>query len=56
MHDGSNHAICLKEVPTGGRIEMKLHLGVKTGKTPKCQISSQLNILEYLLNGKKVES
>ena len=34
-HDGSNDAVCCKEVPFGGRIDMKLHLGVKIPENPK---------------------
>ena len=33
-HDSSNDAVCCKEVPFGGRVDMKLHLGVKPSKTP----------------------
>ena len=50
-HDSSNDAVCCKEVPFGGRVDTKLHLGVKTPKKPQilepgCQISSQINTLE----------
>ena len=50
-HDGSNVAVCCKEVPFEGRVDTKLHLGVKTPQKPQilepgCQISSQINTLE----------
>ena len=50
-HDGSNDAVCCKEVPFGGRVDTKLHSGVKTPRKPQilepeCQISSQINTLE----------
>ena len=50
-HDGSNDAVCCKEVPFGGRVDTKLHLGVKTPWKPQIlepeyQISSQINTLE----------
>ena len=50
-HDGSNDAVCCKEVPFGVRVDTKLHLGVKTPRKPQilergCQISSQINTLE----------
>ena len=34
-HDSSNDAVCCKEVPFGGRVDTKLHLGVKTPQKPK---------------------
>ena len=34
-HNGSNDAVCCKEVPFGGRVDTKLHLGVKTPENPK---------------------
>ena len=34
-HDSSNDAVCCKEVPFGGRVDTKLHLGVKTPENPK---------------------
>ena len=51
IHDGSNDAVCCKEVPFGGRVDTKLHLGVKTPQKPqilelRCQISSQINTAE----------
>ena len=50
MNDGSNDAVCCKEVPFGGRADTKLHLGSKPPKPqilePECQISSQINTLE----------
>ena len=50
-HDSSNDAVRCKEVPFGGRVDTKLHVGVKTPEHPKilepeCQISNQNNILE----------
>jgi hypothetical protein len=50
-HDGSNDAVCCKEVPFGSRIDSKLHLGVKISRKPKilepgCQISSKINTHE----------
>ena len=50
-HDSSNDAVCCKEVPFGGRVDTKLHLGVKTPQKPQilepgCQISSQINTAE----------
>ena len=50
-HNGSNDAVCCKEVPFGGRIVTKLYLGVKTPRKPQilepgCQIPSQINTLE----------
>ena len=49
-HDSSNDAVCCK-VPFGGRVDTKLHLGVKTPQKPQilelvCQISSQINTAE----------
>ena len=34
-HDSSNDAVCCKEVPFGGRVDTKLHLGVKTPRKPQ---------------------
>ena len=34
-HNGSNDAVCRKEVPIGGRVDTKLHLGVKTPQKPQ---------------------
>ena len=53
MHNGSNDAVCSKEVPFGGRIDTKLHLGVKIPRKPQilepeCQISNQINTLKFL--------
>ena len=50
-HDISIDAVCCKEVPFGGRVDTKLHLGVKTPQKPQilepgCQISSQINTAE----------
>ena len=50
-HDSSNDALCCKEVPFRGRVDVKLHLGVKTPQKPHilepgCQISSQINTAE----------
>ena len=50
-HYGSNDAVWCKEVHFGGRIDTKLHLGVKILRKPQilepeCQISSQINTLE----------
>ena len=50
-HDSSNDAVCCKEVTFGGRVDKKLHLGVKTPQNPQilepgCQISSQINTVE----------
>ena len=55
-HNSSNYAVCCKEVPFGGRVDTKLYLGVKNPRKPQiletgCQISSQINIHEQLLNG-----
>ena len=49
--NGSNDVVCCKEVPFGGRVDTKLHLGVKIPWKPQilepgCQISSQINTLE----------
>ena len=35
MHNGSNDAVCCKEVPFRGRVDKKLHLGDKPPKNPK---------------------
>ena len=50
-HNGSNDAVCCNEVPFGGRVDTKLHLGVKTPRKPQilepgCQTSSQIKTLE----------
>ena len=50
-HNDSNDAVYCKEVPFGGRVDTKLHLGVKTLRKPQilepgCHISSQINTLE----------
>ena len=50
-HDGSNDAVYCKEVPFGGRVDTKLHFGVKNSRKskvlePECLISSQINTLE----------
>ena len=42
-HDGSNDAVCCKEVPFGGRVDTKLHFGVK--KTRNVSISFVFNSL-----------
>ena len=34
-HDGSNDAVCCKEVPFGSRVDTKLHFGVKPPEKPK---------------------
>jgi hypothetical protein len=49
------------EVHFGGRIDRKSHFGVKTPRKPhisepECQISSQINIHEKLLNGQKIST
>ena len=55
------HARWLKEMPFDsfeGRVDMKLHFGVKTPENPKfcnpnAKISWQIETLEKLLNGKR---
>ena len=50
-YDGSNNAFCCKEVSFGGRVDTKLHLGVKTPENPKfwngnAKIPPKINTLE----------